>query len=203
MIKPYLVISFLVSFTLSCNLFAKDPEEVVKKKAIESVALISLMDGKAFCSSTFVKYKGKVRHITNNHCCVAPMMYNTSPITIIKTDPINDICEISHDNIPKNGLAFAKSIDILERSFGVGFSSFSMRPNELSGFKFRYTVGNIAGVIEEIVSIISSSLSFPGMSGGPLLNSKGEILGQTKMRMNDDGYLIATPFYILQTFLDN
>jgi hypothetical protein len=195
----FLLLVLLLPFAV----FAKDPEDIVKKKAIESVALVSLMNGKAFCSSTFIKYKDKVRHITNNHCCVEPMMYNTSPITIVKTDPINDICEISHDNMPKNGLVFAKSINILERSFGIGFSSFSMRENELSGFKFRYTIGNIAGVIEEVVSIISSSLSFPGMSGGPLLNSKGEVLGQTKMRMNDDGYLVATPFAILQIFLDN
>lgn len=105
MIRPYLVVTILLTFLFSCAITPVDNE---KKVVFNSKAYVhkvmSVLGG--HCSSVYVNYKNKVRHITNAHCCENPLLLDGKELKFVKIDVPNDLCELSHDNIPSRGVKY-------------------------------------------------------------------------------------------------
>lgn len=174
MIKPYLVIAFLVSFTLSCGLLMpRNTEQRIVYNAKTHVhKIVSVMGG--HCSSVYVNYKGKVRHVTNAHCCVMPMIFNAKELKFLKIDKENDLCEIGHDKMPPTGIAMSQTDpEVTNIVYTVGYSG----PYDLTISQGRIVSGLYRSPLNDQLLYRTSSFTIGGNSGGAAFNENGDLFG--------------------------
>ena len=117
------IIGTVALFIVSCANFPTE-EQLIKNVAVRNVHRISITtpEGSGSCSSVFVKYKEKVRHMTNAHCCKGDINYEGSPVRIVKSAPEVDLCEITHDKMPRTGIDMAADgLDVGDKVYIVGY----------------------------------------------------------------------------------
>jgi hypothetical protein len=126
------------------------------------------------CSSVFVSYKNKVRHITNAHCCKSQMFYNQEPVTFLKINEPNDLCEIGHKNISKTGVNFSPNTpEVTNIVHTVGFSG----PYELTIGLGRIVSGLYELPLNGQMLYRTSAFTIGGNSGGAAFDENGDLFG--------------------------
>ncbi len=150
------------------------------------------------CSSTFIKYKNKIRHVTNAHCCKEQVYYNEEPVNFKQVDIPNDLCELDHNYIPNYGLDLSisevKTGDIV---YNIGFPLvfiITKSMGEISDFKYTLTVNK-----QPLTA--TTALTLPGMSGGAAINSDGKLIGIVS-QTNGMGEGRFIPLETVKEFLD-
>jgi len=172
----------------------------VSIKAIgkEFVNKIITTDGNNYCSSTFVEYKGKIRHITNAHCCVGKLSFNNSPATIKKVNILTDLCEITHNKIPVFGAKIInKDLEPGDKVYSIGF------PSTYQNFSISEGYVVTEPVIDNFKTIIyTNAWSYFGYSGGATFNAEGEVVGINSVMMREHQHGGYIPVAILKEFLN-
>lgn len=174
MIRPYLVVLFLTTLIISCtNLVKEDYESKVVFNSKSYVKKVTGIIG-GHCSSVFISYKNKVRHVTNAHCCVAPMLYNGKPVEFKKIDESVDLCELSHDEIPKKGINFSQNVpEVTDIVYSVGYSGFY----DLNISQGRIVTPLFISPLNGQFLYGTSAFAIPGNSGGAALDKKADLFG--------------------------
>lgn len=179
---------------------ANDPRSIEKKvvyNAKHYVKKVFTSDG-GHCSSTFVKYKNKVRYLTNAHCCKTDLSLDGSPVSFIKIDIQNDLCELSSSNMLKDGLNLSSTdIQITDIVYTVGFPA----NYDLTLDKGRVAAINYISTVNNQVLVATTAFSFGGSSGGAALNEYGNLIGIVSQANGlGKGYFI--PLKTIRDFLN-
>lgn len=172
----YLLIAISLLFVTSCATYE---DSHIKSVANTYVKRIYNLNGSNLCSSVFVEYKGKIRHITNNHCCENRDVYYVGKLTNQVRKTANyDLCELSHDQMPNRGLPFATSIhEQGDRVFVIGFPMH----HELSISTGRITSDEKIDIVPGLPIVMTNAFVFYGNSGGAVVNTEGKLLGITSI----------------------
>ena len=174
MIRPYFVVALLLTFILSCGILLPiSPEKRIVYNAKTHVhKVISIMGG--HCSSVYVNYKGKIRHVTNAHCCDAPLLLNSQELKFLKIDKENDLCELGHDKIPSTGIAMSQiDPEVTNIVYTVGYSG----PYDLTISQGRIVSGLYRSPLNNQLLYRTSSFTIGGNSGGAAFNENGDLFG--------------------------
>ena len=158
-----------------------------------SPAVVTISTSRGSGSGSIVSPEGLV--LTNNHVVrgttggVVSIRTTTGRYTgqVIATDPTNDLALIrlsTTDRLPTIRLSDAQSIQVGQRVFAIG------SPFGLSG---TLTTGILSRIGRNGDLQTDAALN-PGNSGGPLLNSRGELIGVNKAILSTGGGNIGIGF---------
>lgn len=175
----------------------------VYRAAIPAVVTISV--GSSSGSGTIVSPEGLI--LTNNHVIrrasggvvnVRTTQGDRYTGQVIATDPQNDLALIrlnTSDRLPTIPLSRAETIQVGQRVFAIG------SPFGLSG---TLTTGILSRIGRNGDLQTDAALN-PGNSGGPLLNSRGELIGVNKAILSNGGGNVgigfATSAVVAQNFI--
>ena len=155
------------------------------------------------CSSVFVSYRGKIRHITNSHCCPisSKVYYNNQPVKINKVDTSVDLCELSHKQIPKLGL-FLSSTDaeLGDKIYISGFPTghyFSIAEGHVTTHLYRQDIADLIG----LPLMKTNAFLDQGGSGGAVINSSGYLIGIASVMYQKNSHGAFIPVSFLKEFL--
>ncbi|HEY9903274.1 MAG TPA: trypsin-like peptidase domain-containing protein [Candidatus Sericytochromatia bacterium] len=159
-----------------------------------SPAVVTISTGRGSGSGSIVSPEGLV--LTNNHVIRAARGGQVSVSTskgkrytgqVIATDPGNDLALVrlnTTDRLPMVRLSNAENIQVGQRVFAIG------SPFGLSG---TLTTGILSRIGRNGDLQTDAALN-PGNSGGPLLNSRGELIGVNKAILSTGGGNIGIGF---------
>lgn len=136
--------------------------------------------------------------ITNFHVVNAGRKYqceyqnNKYDAKLIKTDPVNDLALLKVDTAPKTFLNFrgAKPVKTGEEVVAIGFPFYGMvstHPNITTG-----TVSSAVGLGDDSRLLQTTAPVQPGNSGGPLLDSSGNVVGVVVAKLDAMAVVKAT-----------
>lgn len=193
------IIGTLALLVVSCANLPSE-EHLIKNVSIRNVHKITITssEGSGSCSSVFVKYKEKVRHVTNAHCCKGNITYNDSPVTIVKSVPEVDLCEISHDKMPRTGIDMAADgLDVGDKVYIVGFpAGYDLSISE-GHIVIRFRLSNFLTPLTQ-----TNAWAYYGNSGGAAISSNGRLVGITSMILLEHKHAAYVPLSILKEFLN-
>lgn len=173
MFRPLATVLILILFTFSCAITLDKREEKLVYNAKSFVKRITSMEG-GHCSSTIVFYKGKSRHLTNAHCCTNPMLYNDEAVTFKKIDVTNDLCEITHNNMEKQGIYLStKRLELTDVVYTIGFPG----PYDLTIGQGRVVGIMVASTFNGQLLHRTTSFAIGGSSGGAVLDRDANLVG--------------------------
>ncbi len=166
----------------------EDIEDMTKPKQGDKVAssgtgFFITSDGFIVTACHVVKDAAKVKLVTNQGIKTA---------VVVKFDSTNDIAILKAENAQYLSLPIKSSMGVKLGAdvFTVGF------PNvQLQGFEPKYTKGNISslsGIQDDPRHFQISTPVQPGNSGGPLIDSTGDVIGIVVAKMGDVEALEAT-----------
>lgn len=145
----------------------------INNLAFNTVKRINSANG-GHCSSVFINYKDKIRHITNAHCCNKPMSYVEELVFFKKVDVKNDLCELTHNSIPNYGIELSNiKTKIGDTVYHIGYP-FEFILTKSFGEVHTLNYDNNAG--KQLLTL-TSALTLPGMSGGAAINKNGKLIG--------------------------
>jgi len=156
--------------------------------------------------------------VTNSHVVAMQGDYSvvlkdgeTYDVKKIHLDPMSDlaILEIDAENLPTVGLGDSDNLQVGQRAVAIG--------NALGEYQNTVTVGVVSGIARPITAssgfggdaktyenVIQTDAALnPGNSGGPLLNSSGEVIGiNVATTRSADNISFAVPVNTLKPILD-
>lgn len=137
--------------------------------------------------------------ITANHCASKSMTIDGVPVMLIKSDVKVDLALYSVPNTTKSVATLATSITRFQAAYGVGYAF---------GFNTPYITLNRVILVEYnpkefnmAPGIFVEGKFINGMSGGPFVNSDGEVLGIVQRSYEGVGYGVSTK--TIQAFLNS
>lgn len=159
---------------ISCAMFNPNlQEQTIVYNAKHYVKKVTTPEG-SYCSSIYVNYKNKVRHITNAHCCRTSLLLNNEPMSIVKVDVPNDLCELKDKVMPAKGINISLTKpQVTNNIYTVGYPA---------NYNLTISTGRI------VTDLTPSSLNgqflyqttafvFGGSSGGAALDENGRLIG--------------------------
>lgn len=153
-----------------------------------SPAVVTLLVGRGSGSGSLITPEGLI--LTNEHVIraarggqvrVKTAQGRTYTGEVIAVDRSNDLALVqlaTQDRFPTIPLAHANSIQVGQRVYAIG------SPYGLSG---TLTTGILSRVDPRTGDLQTDASLNPGNSGGPLLNSRGELIGVNKAIISADG----------------
>lgn len=193
------IIGTVALLIVSCANFPTE-EQLIKTVAVRNVHKITISspEGIGTCSSVFVKYKEKVRHITNAHCCKGDITFDGNPATIVKTTPQVDLCEITHNIMPRTGIDMAADgLEVADKVYIVGFPS---------GYDLSISEGHVTVRfrLSQFLTPLTqtNAWAYYGNSGGAAISSNGRLVGITSMILVEHKHAAYVPLNILKEFLN-
>jgi hypothetical protein len=158
--------------------------------------IMSVLGG--HCSSVFVKHDGKIRHITNAHCCTIPMLYGKDVVEFGRIDVNNDLCELKHKNMTKDGILLSqKTAELTDIIYTVGFPGYY----DLTISQGRIVTRAVPSTLSDQYVIRTSAFTIGGSSGGAALNADGDLIGIVSQG-NGIPHGSFVPLYVLREFLN-
>lgn len=163
-------------FMLFSSLCLATSQEVldVRMRMAESVTYIQ--NSKGSCTATFVNFRNSVRLLTNAHCCIEDtiMVFNGDKVDVkvVKKDVEYDLCELEN-KFENKGFNFSPKVFPLGDTYSVGYPNSTFN---LSKGILQIVYPNVISPTKVAFVVVSDSLAYPGISGGALLNDKGELI---------------------------
>lgn len=201
MLKRILTLSLLV--LMGCSGKPPVKEEVtIKQISLEFVKKIHILgpDGEGSCSSVFVNYKNKIRHITAGHCCTGIMQYKNKTVKIKKAAPHYDLCELSHKMMPKRGMrVMYKNPEMGDKIYFAGFPkghNFSISQGFITTGVYRFPVPFFHPLMQ------TNAYAYYGNSGGAAINTDGDFLGIVSTTSAPFAHGSFVPVETVTKFLD-
>jgi len=154
------------------------------KEIAKSVHAVQTPEGDRYCSSSTVKYKGRKYTVTNMHCCDESPFGDSLRIDnriekILYVSPIADVCVLTSSDRNKGLPIASNDVELLDPVLLIGYPrgedltprfGYVIKLNDLTTVNYGY-------YLLTRPSHFISTLTFPGNSGSPVLNSKGEVIG--------------------------
>jgi S1-C subfamily serine protease len=190
-----LILALIMSMCVSCSsscILSRSVKDLYHESN-KSVYLIEQIDG--YCSSFHV---GNGLVLTAGHCIDGPEFIvhadkNThiqNPIVVVDDDE-TDIAILYIPEVKNRSFLFLSSsnVEIGERLTVIGFPSYLGHKTIDIG----YVIGT--GFINKTPIIFGSGNSFPGESGGPVLNELGQVVGIVS-KVRPSGHTYASGSHI-------
>jgi len=176
----------MVAKRTAFSIAQSDEQTSINVYRAASPAVVTISTSRGSGSGSIVSPEGLV--LTNNHVVrgttggAVSIRTTTGRYTgqVIATDPTNDLALIrlsTTDRLPTIRLSDAQSIQVGQRVFAIG------SPFGLSG---TLTTGILSRIGRNGDLQTDAALN-PGNSGGPLLNSRGELIGVNKAILSTGG----------------
>ena len=167
------LLSFLISIAIiSCAHMPTPESDNIAYIARTHVNKIFSPTG-GHCTSFYAEINGKIRHLSAGHCCVMPMDIKGEVLQFLKVDQGTDVCELSMGEFRSSGIKLAKqNAEITDKIHAIGFPL----DNELTISSGRVIKTLRRGLGDTLVVRTNANV-FPGNSGGPVVNDKGELVG--------------------------
>ena len=186
---------------IGCSTISEDT--LIQNVAKTNVKPIFTLDGARVCSSVLLTHNGKIRHVTNAHCCDVGIIYYEGVATEqVKKNPSVDLCELKHSRLPKDGIKLSENNpQIGSKVYIVGFPMY----HDFSISFGRITSNKTTNIIPmmELPIIMTNAFTYYGNSGGAALNEKGELVGITAITVPGVWIGGFVPVDVLKSFLDN
>lgn len=196
----YSVVGALIAVFALLTLKLPNEEQTIKSVSKDFVHKIHINTPEASgtCSSVFIRYKEKVRHVTNAHCCKGELSYNGVPATIVKSAPQVDLCEITHKAMPKTGINLAADgLDVGDKVYIVGYPSGYDLSISNGHVVIRFRLSNFLTPLTQ-----TNAWAYYGNSGGAAISSNGQLVGITSMIIVEHKHAAYVPLAILKEFLN-
>jgi len=139
-------------------------------------------------SGFFVNNKGYA--VTNNHVvesCKSVWLQDaqsTEPASIIDRLPVNDLAIIKIEKDTPNFAKFSNSINPVADVMALGFPRGDLLGEEIK--RTKGSISSLSGIKGDEFSLQHTALIQKGNSGGPLVDSKGSIVGVNYAKFTDD-----------------
>ena len=139
-------------------------------------------------SGFFVNNKGYA--ITNNHVvesCKSLWLQDTQstePASIIDRLPVNDLAIVKIEKDTPNFAKFSNSINPVADVMALGFPRGDLLGEEIK--RTKGSISSLSGIKGDEFSLQHTALIQKGNSGGPLVDSKGSIVGVNYAKFTDD-----------------
>lgn len=139
-------------------------------------------------SGFFVNNKGYA--ITNNHVvesCKSVWLQDTEstePASIVDRLPVNDLAIIKIEKDTSNFAKFSNSINPVADVMALGFPRGDLLGEEIK--RTKGSISSLSGIKGDEFSLQHTALIQKGNSGGPLVDSKGSIVGVNYAKFTDD-----------------
>lgn len=170
-----LTIILLICLTISsCGtiLYQSKEQKVVYNAKTFVKKIVSINGG--HCSSVFINYKNKVRHVTNAHCCKLTMLYKDKEVKFLKIDEPVDLCELGHDDMSKTGINFSPNTpEVTNTIHTVGYPGHY----ELTIGQGRIVADLYNSPLNNQLLYRTSAFTIPGSSGGGAFDENGDLFG--------------------------
>lgn len=136
----------------------------------------------------------------------------TYPIDKIYRDPLNDLAILKVNDLNVKGLILADSAKLklgqMAIAIGTPLGQFqnTITTGIVSGLSRGITAGSpFEGFVEKLDNVIQTSAAIsPGNSGGPLLNSSGQVIGvNTAVSTEGQNIGFAIPANVIRELIDN
>ncbi len=156
------------------NIFISEPDNI--KKNVDPDKIIPASSGSGFISTN----KGHI--VTNNHvingCNEVEILYEglSYKASVIQNDKVNDLALLKANFIPKEFLFIeSNNPELLEEIFVAGYPF-----GEVISSGVKVTMGivsSLSGIGNNFSNMQIDAAIQPGNSGGPILNTKGNVIG--------------------------
>lgn len=187
--------------------------EMDLRSASNIVAFKSFVAGRTYGTGFHVNYLGKVLILTNKHVCDAGLRIDKSKtlrvenriVKIIKISKMHDLCAV--EPIQKSGLNLAtKEAAPLDRITLIGHPrglDTVIRKGAIINHGERSCIFYSTG-LRCLESTRISATAYPGNSGSPVLNNKGNLVGVLFAGQNAYPHEpLIVPYSYVKTFLSN
>ena len=175
------MVTAVVMIFTGCALLQKPTPRSVSK----SVQPMQTVEGRNYCSSSQVSYKGKRFTLTNRHCCAArPILTPDDNYAVVVDGELkrilyvsrtNDVCIVEPTDSKPLRVARGESYPD-DKVYMMGYPYGTGPVFEEGHIISKYDIIMVGFLQFYIVDMISN-YSFPGNSGSPVLNKYGEIVG--------------------------
>lgn len=131
--------------------------------------------------TAFIVDASKGLALTASHCVSGEeVVYikDIIPVEVIKYDPEKDLGLIRIPLMMGPPLEFAKEIKLGDEAVAVGFGL----------GRLTTVIRHVAGFIDETNDIMFDGVYIHGMSGGPILNNLGQVIGIVQITQDGIGY---------------
>lgn len=171
------VIMMSLIMLISCGFFnVQTKEQILIANSKMFVKKVTMMvdDSGGYCSSTYVIYKNKTRHVTNAHCCGADLYMDGKQLKISKVDVPNDLCELKDPSESKGGFFISYNApEVTDSVYTVGFPIYY----DLTIDKGRIVSGLKASMLNQQLLYKTTAFTYGGSSGGAALDENSLLLG--------------------------
>lgn len=205
--KAVAMIASVVVIFAGCAMLTKPNAKSVEA----SVAPLQSVDGRNYCSSSQITYKGKRFTMTNVHCCAAmPVERADGNLAVIVGGELKNILYVSQ----KNDLCLveptsAKPLTIArgetlpdDKVYMMGYPFGTGPVFEEGVILAKYEIIMVGFLNFYIVDMITA-MSFPGNSGSPVLNKYGQVIGLLFAGSDEYPFLGAiVPLKLIRADLD-
>jgi len=156
------------------------------KKYVDNVKPLKTVRGQRYCSSSYVQYGDKVYTVTNQHCCDA--MEEVEGLRrvdnvlekILYISDKHDVCILTSYKTKSNIKLAKKDIGYLDDVIILGYprgEEFTPRQGLVLALNEWTPVQYDWDDVRSRPSHIVSFVSYPGNSGSPVFNKKGQLIG--------------------------
>lgn len=201
----------LVAYPLYESTFEMDKS--YPKQISEYTRPLKDAEGQRYCSSSSINYKGSVFTLTNNHCCdFGNGMFEKDVVRVgdslekvIYQSRIADVCVLTSSQKDTPLRLAKRELEILDEVLLLGYprgDSLTPRYGHLIAVEqeicLQYDIG-----VQCIGANFISTITYPGNSGSPVFNEKGEVVNLLYAgNMYVLTYGITVPYYYVRAALE-
>ncbi len=200
---------FLLGFPSVCLAQTKAPKEIVKEygRAVVLIRTVSLQDEQIGLGSGFiVDSRGVV--VTNYHvikgAIIGTALLLDSSVReilgVIAVDPLRDIAvvKVTGENLPTVRLGNSDTVEVMEDVVAIG------NPKGIENIPSKGIISSVQKIADDFKMLGFDASISHGSSGGPLFNSRGEVIGITTLSVEGGQNLnFAVPINYVKPLLSS